>query len=193
MTLFLRLLVGAVLAVLLPAGHGAEETQPTEGQTTIVIKRRSGLFGQGGIRYVIDRGRGVLYDSMLVEKLSFPDNVGNFCIPQNVDYFSTAQSNALSSGSSGSRDSGMVIGRGFREDLKPNAALIGKFDSHGILIWKRPPGRMRLELVNVNGNQSVSAPIEVEAGKSYEITILYGDRTEFVVAMRSESTSARPR
>ena len=42
---------------------------------------------------------------------------------------------------------------------------------------------MRLELVNMNGNQSVCAPIEVEAGKTYEITIHYGDRTEFVVAM----------
>jgi len=156
---------------------------------TIIVKRPSGLFGQGGIRYVVDRGRGVVLDATVVEKLHFPDNVGDFCVPHNVNYFSARRSDALGQKSSKPNVSTLIIGRSFREDLEPNTALVGKFDSRGILIWTRPPGRMRLELVNANGNQSVCAPVEVEARKTYEITVHYGDRTRFVVATVSDYKS----
>ena len=86
----------------------------------------------------------------------------------------------------------MLIGGSLRADLEVNAALIGKVDSRGILIWTRPPGRMRLELVNLNGNQSVCAPMQVESGKTYEVTIHFGEHTEFVVAILSDFKSGRP-
>jgi len=162
------------------------------GNVTIVVKHRPGLFGQGAVRYAIDRGSGVVRDAVVVERLAFPDGVGNFCIPRNVVYFSSTRSVGLTGERSEPRQPALLIGGRLRADLEVNAALIGKFDSRGILVWTRPPGRMRLELVNLNGNQSVCAPVEVEAGKTYEVTIHYGDHTEFVVAMLSDFKSGLP-
>jgi len=177
---FVASLMGSVFAQV-STEVTATQIAPGRNQATIVVKRRPGLFGQDGTRYVIDRGAGMVRNATIVEETPFPENVGDFCIPRNVVYFSSRRPEALPPNSSIQTGSAVIIGRSLRPNLEPNTALVGKFDAHGILRWTRPPGRMRLEIVNVNGNQSVCAPVEVEAGKSYEITIHYGDRTRFEV------------
>jgi len=159
------------------------ETPITSGadHATIIVKRPPGLFGQGGERYLIDRGAGVVRNAIIVEGVHFPDNLGDFCIPRNIVYFLSIRPEALAPSSSIQTGSVVIVGRSFRANLEPNAALIGKFESRGILTWTRPPGRMRLEIVNVNGNQSVCAPVEVEAGKTYVIIVHYGDRPRFQI------------
>jgi len=164
----------------------ALQIAPERNQATIVVKRRPGLFGQAGTRYVIDRGAGVVRDAIIVEETPFPENVGDFCLPRNVVYFSSTRPEALAPNPSIKTGSAVIIGRRLRANLEPNAALVGKFDARGIITWTRPPGRMRLEIVNVNGNQSVCAPVEVEAGKTYEIVVHHGDRTHFEVKSPSQ-------
>jgi len=157
--------------------QGAAEANPA----TIIIRRHSGFFGQDGVRYAIDRGSGVTHDAIIVESTPFPDKAGDFCIPKNVVYFWVTRTDESTTSDSNYSVSSPIIGRSLRPNLELNAAVIGKFDSHGVLTWKRPGGRMRLELVNVNGNQSVCAPVEVEAGKTYVITIRYSDHISFEI------------
>jgi len=112
-------------------------------------------------------------------------------MPQNVIYFWAARPGEPAPTDFNHGAPPPIIGRSFRPNLEPNAAVIGKFDSHGILTWKRPTGRMRLELVNVNGNQSVSAPFEVDAGKTYVVTIRYSDHISFEVEAPARSNHKR--
>jgi hypothetical protein len=178
---FVSSLMGSAFAQV-PTEVTNSQTTSGRNQATIIVKRRPGLFGQDGTRYVIDRGAGVVRDAVVVESTPFPDNVGDFCIPRNVVYFSSTRPEAaLTPNSSIQNGLPVIINRSFRANLEPNAAVVGRFGARGILVWMRPPGRMRLEVVNVNGNQSVCAPVEVEAGKTYEITVHYGDRTRFEV------------
>ena len=156
---------------------------PEANYATIIIKRHSGFFGQDGERYAIDRGSGVTQDAIIVETSLFPDAVGDFCIPQNVVYFWATRPDEPATPDFAHGAPPPIIGRSLRPNLAPNAAVVGKFDSHGILTWQRPAGRMRLELINLNGNQSVCAPVEVEAGKTYVITIRYSDHIIFEVKL----------
>ena len=211
MNRFIGFLFAAAVALVLRVGFAAESASfalsaqapkipdiasmpiaVKAGNATIVVKHRPGLFGQGAVRYAIDRGPGVVRDTVVVEKLAFPEEVGNFCIPRNVVYFSSTRTIGLNGEHSEPRQPALLIGGSLRADFEVNAALIGKFDSRGILVWTRPPGRMRLELVNLNGNQSVCAPMQVEAGKTYEVTIHFGEHTEFDVAILSDFKSGRP-
>jgi len=186
---FVASLMGSVFAQV-STEVTAMQIAPGRNQATIIVKRRPGLFGQDGTRYVIDRGAGMVRDAIIVEDTPFPDNVGNFCLARNVVYFSSTRPEPLAPNSAIQNISAVIIGRSPRANLEPNAALVGKFDARGIITWTRPPGRMRLEIVKANGNQSVCAPIEVEAGKTYEITIHYGDRTRFEIKALPASNSA---
>jgi len=167
----------------------ADTPASSENQATIILKRRLPLFDNGKNHYVVDRGDRVAQNAIVVERSSFPETAANFCDPGNIVYLSSIPSSPTAGSSVDQSFLSVIIGDKLRADLAPNASLIGRFDSHGVLKWTRPPGRMRLEVINVNGNQSVGPMIVVEAGKTYEITIHYGDRTEFSVKLLSDLSS----
>lgn len=184
-------LMGSLVAQTLPDGADGPHSASAANCATIILKRRPPLFGTDRVHYVIDRGPGVVWDATVQERSPFPEEAGNFCDAGNVIYLATARREVRVGRNTESNGQALIIGVNLRTDLQPNSSLVGRFDPHGTLTWTRPPGRMRLEVVNVNGNQSVGPPLVVEAGKTYEITIRYGERTVFEVRLLPDSRLPR--
>jgi hypothetical protein len=152
---------------------------------TIIFERRAGLLDSKEIRYVIDRGTALDWDSVVEQRHTFPENAGDFCFPGNITFFASkhidsAAPNAPKAGTG----IAVIIGRGDGPESKPNACLLGTSRADCTLRWQRPPGRMRLVVINPNGNESVAKPIEVEGGKTYQIALSYGYSTHFAVCVR---------
>jgi hypothetical protein len=161
-----------------------------ENNATIILRRKQPLFSDEQVRFVIDCGDAVVRDAILLQKCSFPETAGNFCDPGNVVCFASIRTDSLTEYKPDQESARLLIGQKPEARHEPNAALIGKLGSRGSLTWTRPPGRMRLEIINVNGNQSVCAPLIVKAGRTYQITIHYGASVEFEI---KEVADAKPK
>lgn len=60
------------------------------------------------------------------------------------------------------------------ENLNPNAWIAGIVDNGQTIMWERPPGKMKLEVITEGGDQIFAKSFQVESGKSYLVEYSYG-------------------
>jgi hypothetical protein len=164
-----------------PPAHPIAAAPKTNGMATIIFHRRTGLVNDGVIRYVVDRGTAVEWNAVVEQRREFPDNAGNFCMEHNVTFFSSQRLDLTAPDGARQDNGAVIIGGALAGGLKPNVCLLGELRADHVLQWQRPAGSMRLVVINPNGNESVAKPIQVEAGKTYEITLSYGYLAHFAV------------
>ena len=152
---------------------------------TIIFARRAGLLAGKEIRYVIVRGTALDWDSVVEQRNTFPEKAGDFCVLGNITFFASPRIDSIApSTAMASTGISVIIGRGKEPEPKPNACLLGTSRAGSYLQWQRPPGRMRLVVINPNGNETVAKPIEVKGGKTYQIELTYGYSAHFEVCVR---------
>jgi hypothetical protein len=161
--------------------HSLLPREPAPEMARIYFHRNANMLGAIAQHVVIDRGPGQDYDTVVLQRKTYPDHRVNFDKMANVRqiYFRPRDSPGpenndptnvfsnvggfIDSWLADALEQGVYAGDG----LEPNAVLIGVVRSGTTVVWDRPPGTIRLQTVTNGGDQAFGPPMEVKAGKSY--------------------------
>lgn len=58
---------------------------------------------------------------------------------------------------------------------EPNCAIVGTSAPETVLVWRRPPGRMKLAVVSMAYQIAMGSEVEVAAGRSYSVNLTSAD------------------
>lgn len=151
------------------------------GHARIEFTRTKSMLGMVVPHYLVDRGSGLTKNTAIVERKTYESLKGNFDKGRNVRYLAYDRS-STAQGSAATQDCRRLVGRARPDQasLPRIAAFIGTCKNGQTLVWERPPGNMRIEVITPGGDQAFAPHLEVEAGKTYRVVYYYA-RARFEV------------
>lgn len=184
---------------------------PPEGMTRIIFTRQSGIVGAVVPHLVADRGDSSEYNALVFQEEIFDDSDGNFDKGKNVTQIYLKDDNNsfhLIQGKPLPADNpvtdkndrvtttlkfkGNVTGKpefdikhvGIWEAGQPekaNIRLTGVVKSGEMAGWDRKPGKVKLEVLVPNGDQTFCPAFNAEAGVTYFVDFYYM-KASFIIA-----------